>query len=76
LRRIVRQPDGQVVIDDTGRIAGRGAYVCRDGECTTTALLKGALGRALETTLPDELRMQLAAEAHEQTNEGGERGEE
>ncbi len=49
--RIVRTPDGQVVIDETGRVAGRGAYLCPDGTCWTQALAKGALQRALERSL-------------------------
>ena len=56
LVRVVRAPDGRVTIDETGRLAGRGAYLCREAGCWTTALERGALGRALETPLPAELR--------------------
>jgi uncharacterized protein len=52
LQRIVRTPDGRVVLDPTGRLNGRGAYVCHDSECLTNAIKKGALARALETPLP------------------------
>ena len=38
LVRIVRTPDGELKIDETGRLAGRGAYLCRDAACWTTAL--------------------------------------
>ena len=31
LQRIVRTPTGEIVADETGRAAGRGAYVCRTG---------------------------------------------
>ena len=40
LLRIVRQPDGAVVIDATGKAAGRGAYVCKSGDCMQTAVKK------------------------------------
>ena len=60
LQRIVRTPTGAIVVDETGRTAGRGAYVCRTGTCLDSALKKGALGRALKTTLPPDVRALLA----------------
>ncbi len=39
----------------TGRASGRGAYVCRDEQCISGAVARGALGRALETTMPTDL---------------------
>lgn len=42
-------------IDETGRAAGRGAYLCRDAGCWKRAIERGALGRALETPVPVEL---------------------
>jgi predicted RNA-binding protein YlxR (DUF448 family) len=61
------------MIDETGRVAGRGAYLCRNAGCWTTALGRGALGRALEAPLPPELRETLRAEAAMMmtTDEGG-----
>jgi uncharacterized protein len=73
LLRVVRTPDGGVTIDETGKVAGRGAYVCRDGTCAIDAIEKGALSRALETPLPPELRAALGAGA-ERRNEGGAHG--
>jgi len=52
LQRIVRTPDRTVVFDPTGRLAGRGAYVCQGSACLDIAISKGALARALEITLP------------------------
>jgi predicted RNA-binding protein YlxR (DUF448 family) len=75
LLRVVRTPDRRVLIDETGRLAGRGAYVCRDGACLKTAIEKGALARALETPLSPELRAALEAGAMTM-NEGGARGQE
>ena len=48
-------------MDDTGRLAGRGAYLCADGSCWRVALEKGTVQRALHAPLPDELKQQLAA---------------
>ena len=60
LQRIVRTPAGDIVVDETGRPAGRGAYVCRTEACLDKALAKGALSRALKTPLPPDVRAQLA----------------
>ena len=76
--RIVRTPTGDVVIDESGRTAGRGAYVCRAADCIEKAIDKGALGRALKTPLPADTRIGLAG-ALTNTNtiiEGGVRGQE
>ncbi len=59
LVRIVRTPAGDVVMDLTGRIAGRGAYLCADGTCWQTALKRSALQRALSTPIPAELQERL-----------------
>lgn len=58
------------MIDETGRVAGRGAYLCREGDCRVTGISRGALSRALESPLPPELREALEAGAMT-TNEGG-----
>jgi predicted RNA-binding protein YlxR (DUF448 family) len=59
----VRTPDGKVVIDPTGKMAGRGAYVCNSEECRRVAFDKGSLQRALEVPIPAELRAELTGEA-------------
>jgi predicted RNA-binding protein YlxR (DUF448 family) len=75
--RIVRTPAGDVVPDETGRAAGRGAYVCRTGDCLDTAIKKGALSRALKTPLPEQLPQSLAGRhTNIELTEGGTRGQE
>jgi uncharacterized protein len=74
LLRVVRTPDGRIEIDESGRLAGRGAYLCRDGDCRKTATERGVLARALASPLPAELRSALAEGT--MTNEGGARGKE
>ena len=65
------------MVDDSGRLAGRGAYVCRTDECLARALDKGALGRALKTSLRAEARAALLAGiTHDMTIQGGARGQE
>lgn len=50
LLRVVRNPSGEVSFDKSGRMPGRGAYVCSE-ECLTAACKKKKLDRALKTTL-------------------------
>jgi predicted RNA-binding protein YlxR (DUF448 family) len=77
LRRLVRTPDGSVRFDPTGRLAGRGAYLCADPACWKRASTKGTLERALSTQLPPDITAMLAAGALEPTIiEGGARGQE
>lgn len=63
LLRVVRTPDGAVHFDPSGRANGRGAYVCRDEACIRGATGKGALGRALEASLPTDLTETLLTAA-------------
>jgi predicted RNA-binding protein YlxR (DUF448 family) len=56
LVRIVRTPQQGVQIDPSGKLAGRGAYLCRARTCWQKAIKSSALNRALKTTLTvDEL---------------------
>jgi len=82
LVRVVRTPAGDLRLDETGRLAGRGAYLCRDAACWRTALDKGGLQRALHAPLTGEIRAALEAgpmtneTMTTMTNEGDTRGEE
>ena len=48
LVRVVRQADGHVRLDETGKAPGRGAYVHANGECWQGALTGGRLAHALK----------------------------
>lgn len=63
LIRIVRTPQG-VQIDPTGKLAGRGAYLCDARECWQKALKISALNRALKTTISIEEQAMLQAFAN------------
>ena len=77
LRRIVRTTAGDVVVDPTGRLAGRGAYVCPDTDCLSIAIKKGALSRALEIPLPAAFLASVDPGATNKiTTEGGPIGQE
>ena len=51
LIRIVRTPEGRVLLDQTGKMSGRGAYLCHDPKCWEQGIGKGRLERSLKTKL-------------------------
>ena len=55
LVRIVRTPEGAVAADKTGRMNGRGAYICANEDCLKKAVKSKALERALEIKIDDAL---------------------
>lgn len=59
LVRIVRTPEGEILMDDTGRKNGRGTYICRNPECLEKARKKKSLDRSLRTTVPEEVYSRL-----------------
>ena len=54
LVRLVRPPEGSVRLDQTGKQAGRGAYLCVDPACWRAPGLRQRLGHALKTTVTDD----------------------
>ena len=59
LLRVVRTPDGHVVIDATGKKSGRGAYICARLSCWETAVKKKRLEQEFEISLSEEDRAGL-----------------
>jgi len=51
LIRIVKNNQGEILIDETGRANGRGAYLKRSAEAVELAQAKHLLDRSLETDL-------------------------
>ena len=60
--RVVRCTDGSVNLDFSGKMNGRGAYVCPNPECLKKALRSKALERSLEVTIPEEVIARLEKE--------------
>lgn len=54
LVRLVRTPEGEIQVDLTGKMSGRGAYLCPRPDCLRAAQKRKSLDRALKTTLPAE----------------------
>ena len=59
LIRIVKTPEGEVVVDPTGKKNGHGAYLKKDRAVLETARKKKILDRYLETEVPDSVYEEL-----------------
>jgi len=59
LLRVVRTPDGHVLLDATGKKSGRGAYLCARFSCWKNAMKSKRLEQELEVTISDEDRAGL-----------------
>lgn len=59
LIRVVRTPDGNIVIDITGKTNGRGAYLKKDIEVIKKAKKSKVLDRTLEAVVPDSIYDEL-----------------
>lgn len=62
LIRVVKTPEGEIVLDVTGKKSGRGAYVCPDMQCLKKARTSRALERAFELSIPEEVYDALEAQ--------------
>lgn len=62
LLRIVRDKEGEIFLDPTGKKNGRGAYICRDMECFEKAVKKKAFERSLKCQIPEEVYTRLRQE--------------
>ncbi len=59
LIRVVRSNVGEMSIDLTGKMAGRGAYICKDVKCFDAAVKAKRLEKSFKTKIPDEIYTSL-----------------
>lgn len=59
LIRVVRTPDGKVVLDETGKVNGRGAYLKKDIQVFEKARKSNILARQLEVAIPSSIYDEL-----------------
>jgi predicted RNA-binding protein YlxR (DUF448 family) len=63
LIRIVRcAADGSIKIDSTGKLSGRGSYICHDVSCFEKAYKTKRIEKALEQKVDSEVYEQLRRE--------------
>ena len=61
LIRVVRTPDGSVIVDETGKANGRGAYLKKDIETFDKAEKSKILNKKLEVEVPASIYEELRA---------------
>ncbi len=59
LIRVIRTPEGEVVVDETGKMNGRGAYLKKDIDVINKAKDSKVLDRILEVKVNDEVYEKL-----------------
>lgn len=60
--RILRTEQEGIILDATGRKNGRGAYICRSGECLEKAIKNRGVERSLKMSIPQEVYDSLKKE--------------
>lgn len=59
LIRIVKDKEGNILIDKSGKANGRGAYICDSAECLEKAIKTKALERTFETQINEDIYNEL-----------------
>ena len=62
LIRILRTPEGEVILDTTGKRSGRGAYICKSVSCLNKARRSGRITASLECSVPEEVYAKMEEE--------------
>ena len=65
LLRVVRDPEGEVSLDFTGKKSGRGAYICKSVKCLRRAAKSKRIDKSLECSVPDEVYERMEKELSE-----------
>ena len=62
LIRVLRTPEGEIVLDLTGKKNGRGAYICKNAACLKKARKSRRIETSLECHITDELYTKMEEE--------------
>ena len=62
LVRVLRIPEGEIVLDKTGKRSGRGAYICKSTECLKRARKARRIESSLECPIPEDVYGRLENE--------------
>lgn len=64
LIRVLRTPEGEIILDTTGKKSGRGAYLCKNPACLKKAKKARRLEGSLECEIPEEVFLRLEEELY------------
>ena len=53
--RVIRTPEGEILLDESGKANGRGVYLCPKKSCLQKARKAKRLERNLKVEIPDEI---------------------
>ena len=59
LIRIVKNAQGEIKVDKTGKLPGRGAYICNNSECLEKAVRSKRLEKSFEMKIEEDIYEQL-----------------
>lgn len=62
LVRILRTPDGNIILDKTGKVSGRGAYICKNTTCLNKARKASRIERSLNCEIPADIYARIEEE--------------
>ena len=62
LVRVLRTPEGEVVLDLTGKKSGRGAYICKKATCLKKAQKSKRIETSLECAIPQDVYQRMEEE--------------
>lgn len=62
LLRIVKNKEGKIFVDATGKANGRGAYVCKNKECFEKLLKQKSLNRAFKCNVEQDVYQTIGEE--------------
>lgn len=67
--RIVRTPDGNILLDSKGKLSGRGVYICPKADCFAKAKKAKRLERSLEVQIPEDIYSALEEKISQMTED-------
>lgn len=62
LIRVLRTPEGEIVLDLVGKMSGRGAYICKSASCLKKARKARRIETSLECSIPDAVYERMEEE--------------
>lgn len=60
--RVLKTVEGEVILDNTGKQNGRGAYVCKNAECLKKAIRHKGIERSLKMNIDQTVYERLEKE--------------